>query len=765
MADKTPIRAVFNDSNVATGLAEFQTGDTIGLTHGGLGASLSIGTAGQVLKVNSGASALEFGNVEAIVNIDGATDLTSATLATGDQILLSDSGTEGRVTLAQLDTLFSGTSKTLTNKSIDLGSNTLTGSLAEFNSALQSDSFVSLTGSETLTNKTLTSPTINNPIITGMAINAASFTFEGSTADSFETTLTTVDPTADRTITLPNATGTIVLADTTDTLTNKTIDADNNTLSNIEVDNLKSGVLDTDLSSVAGTDTTLASAKAIKAYVDSQVTAQDLDFQADSGGALSIDLDSESLTFTGGTGIDTSGSGNAVTFAIDSTVATLTGSQTLTNKTLTSPAINEIIFEGSTADSFETTLAVTDPTADRTITIPNVTGTIVTTGDTGSVTNTMLAGSIAASKLAGSIGNSKLSNSTVSYGGVQLSLGGTDATPAFNLSDATDYPTSSLSGTITNAQLAGSIANDKLANSSINFGGVSLALGASDTTPAFDLSDATNYPTSSLSGTITNAQLAGSIANAKLANSTITVSDGGNSTATALGGTITFSGTANEVTVTESSGTVTISLPDNVTIGNNLTVTGNLSVSGTTTTVDSTTVSIQNAFVFEGATADSFETTLTTVDPTADRTISLPNATGTIVLKDTTDTLTNKSISLANNTLTTTFAQLNTAVSNATLVSRTSTDTLTNKSIDSDNNTITNIANADIKSSAGIEFSKMEDLTASRALASDSNGDVSATSVTSTELGHLSGVTSAIQTQLDTKTTAAFAIAQAVALG
>lgn len=120
----------------------------------------------------------------------------------------------------------------------------------------------------------------------------------------------------------------------TQTLTNKTIDVDNNTLSNIEVDNLKSGVLDTDLSSVAATDTTLASAKAIKAYVDAQVTAQDLDFQADTGGALSIDLDSETMTFTGGTGIDTSGSGNAVTFAIDSTVATLTGAQTLTNKTI-----------------------------------------------------------------------------------------------------------------------------------------------------------------------------------------------------------------------------------------------------------------------------------------------------------------------------------------------------------------------------------------------------------------------------------------------
>jgi len=102
--------------------------------------------------------------------------------------------------------------------------------------------------------------------------------------------------------------------------------------------------------------TSLATQQSIKAYVDAQVTAQDLDFSADSGGALSIDLDSESMTFTGGTGIDTSGSGNAVTFAIDSTVTTLTGSQTLTNKTLTSPDINGGTVDGATIATSDITV-------------------------------------------------------------------------------------------------------------------------------------------------------------------------------------------------------------------------------------------------------------------------------------------------------------------------------------------------------------------------------------------------------------------------
>tara|TARA_A100001201_G_scaffold38321_1_gene40194 strand:+ start:5543 stop:8434 length:2892 start_codon:yes stop_codon:yes gene_type:complete len=121
---------------------------------------------------------------------------------------------------------------------------------------------------------------------------------------------------------------------------------------------------------------------------------------------------------------------------------------------------------------------------------------------------------------------------------------------------------------------SGVITNAMLANSTVSFGGISLALGASDATPAFDLSDATNYPTSSLSGTITNAQLAGSIANAKLANSSITVSDGSSSTAISLGGTLTFAGTSNEVEVGESSGTITIGLPSATQITTSLGVGG-----------------------------------------------------------------------------------------------------------------------------------------------------------------------------------------------
>jgi hypothetical protein len=76
---------------------------------------------------------------------------------------------------------------------------------------------VGTTATQTLTNKTLTAP-----VLTGAGVDA-SIVFEGATADAFETTLTVVDPTQDNTITLPNTTGTVVILNATQTLTNKTL--------------------------------------------------------------------------------------------------------------------------------------------------------------------------------------------------------------------------------------------------------------------------------------------------------------------------------------------------------------------------------------------------------------------------------------------------------------------------------------------------------------------------------------------------------------
>ena len=288
--------------------------------NGGTFSGTFTGTQDLTGVVLSGASPLVFEGATA----DAYETTLTFTDPTADRVITMPNATDTLVGKATTDTF--------TNKSIDLGTNTLTGSLAEWNTALQSESFASLTGSETLTNKTLTSPTITGGTfsgtftgtqdLTGVVLSGASpLVFEGATADSYETTLAFTDPTADRVITVPNATDTLVGKATTDTLTNKSIDLGTNTLTG----------------SLAEWNTAL---------------------QGDS-------------------------------------FATLTGTETLTNKTLTSPTINSptitnvtatnltltdasIVFEGVTADAHETTLTVVDPTADRTVTIPNETGTLIT---------------------------------------------------------------------------------------------------------------------------------------------------------------------------------------------------------------------------------------------------------------------------------------------------------------------------------------------------------------------------------------------------
>ena len=181
---------------------------------------------------------------------------------------------------------------------------------------------------------------------------------------------------------------------------------------------------------------------------------QTLSLAADSGSNDTFNTGG-TLTFTGGTGIETTVSDDEITYAIDSTVSTLAGTQTLTNKTI---ALGSNTVSGTLA---QLQSAVSD-------------ATLVDLDDSQTLTNKTISG---ADNTITNLANGALSNSTVSYGGVSLALGASDSTPAFDLSDATNYPTSSLSGTITNAQLAGSIANAKLANDGITIGSTDTSLG------------------------------------------------------------------------------------------------------------------------------------------------------------------------------------------------------------------------------------------------------------------------------------------------
>ena len=605
MANKTPIRAVFNDSNVATGLAEFQSGDTVGLTHGGLGASLSIGSAGQVLKVNSGASALEFGFVEAVVNIDNATNLTSATLASSDLFLVSDGGTEGRATLAQIQAAIKDTTATLTNKSISGSANTLS----------------------------------NIPI--------SAISFSGSTITGI-TSLTS---------------GTVVISDRNI----KTSDSTNLVL-NEAVD--------------------ISSAGAI------------------TGGSLNL-------------------SGNAVVSG------NLTVSGTTTTLETTNSVISDKLIELATGTS------------------GTPSGDVGIVGERGSQNNIFFGFDESADEF--TVGTGTFTGATTGDLSITKGTFSSAGNRIYNGSDYVALVSPSLGGANVTLTLP---ANDGDSNQvlitdgsgNLSFSSVSAASGAGLSNIVED----------------TSPQLGGSLD--VQTNSIVSTSNRSISILPNGSGKVLLDGNGSSGGVAISDGLVDI-------------FTGTGSVS-------------KVKFYCESSNAHAQTLQAQPHSASSSAVLTLPIATGTLIGTGDSGTvsntmLANRTVTIADDSSTAVSVPLGggftilggsgittalngsemTIATDGAVVTETSTDTLTNKSIDSDNNTITNLVNADIKSSAAIAFSKMENLTTARALVSDGSGDVSVSDVTSTEIGHLDGVSSNLQTQLDAKAAKSFAIAQAVALG
>ena len=198
------------------------------------------------------------------------------------------------------------------------------------------DNFLELYGADS------DATTFNNPTLVG-ALMTDDLDLNGNKIISASNGNITLDP---------QGTGTIELTANTNITGTATVSSTLNVtgLSTLASLTLASGATVTELSTdgtlADNSDTAVPTEKSVKTYVDAQVTASDLDFTADDSTTNSIDLDSEVLEFKGGTGITTSATANQVNINVDSTVATLTGSQTLTNKILTSPTINGATMTG-----------------------------------------------------------------------------------------------------------------------------------------------------------------------------------------------------------------------------------------------------------------------------------------------------------------------------------------------------------------------------------------------------------------------------------
>ena len=248
---------------------------------------------------------------------------------------------------------------------------------------------------------TISGLTLSSPTVSGLTISDASIVLEGTTADAHETTLTVGDPTADRTITLPDATGTVALLTATQTFTN----------SKLTGSSYDSNIVDPTLV-----------------------------------GPLKLE--------GGAYGVTIASSGDRENFKTWSFG---------TDGVLSAPG--NIIFEGATANDYETTLAITDPTADRIITLPDATGTVALAENVAALSGATFTGAISGTSLTLSgdltingttttinsttltvddknivLADGNTSDASADGGGITLS-GATSKT--FNWVDATDAWTSS----------------------------------------------------------------------------------------------------------------------------------------------------------------------------------------------------------------------------------------------------------------------------------------------------------------------------------
>ena len=424
-------------------------------------------------------------------------------LSTDEKILFRDSAisinssTDGRLNIAADTDIVVATTTLDVNANTDISGTLKIGSGATVSTILDEDNFATDSATALATQQSIKAYV--DAVTT--SLNQQDLDFQGDSGGALDIDLDTESLTiaggtlistagSGNTITI-NADASVLTDSNSKALTNKTIDANGtgNSITNLEVADFASGVLDTDITSVSGSDDTLASAKAIKTYVDTQVAT------VPTGDITAV---------VAGTGLSGGANSGSATLAIDTaTTVDISTSQALSNKTLTSPVINTgvsgsaILDEDDFASDSDTKLATQQSIK------AYVATQVATANELSELTDTNITSAADGALLFYDTATSKWIDNVVS-GDITIADTGVATIAA---------------GAVDNAMLAGSIANNKLANDSVSFGGVSLDLGQSDATPAFDLTDATNYPTSSLTGTITNAQLAGSIAASKLAGS------------------------------------------------------------------------------------------------------------------------------------------------------------------------------------------------------------------------------------------------------